>query len=153
MKTGQLHAIQPRETPATVADVVLVKKALTSLLAEETRLMEAMEISKVGDLQDRKLKLTGLLERFMRYLTQHSELLAQLTPQEKRELADVSVEFQKTLHANHRALVAARAVNRSIVTCVTQLIAKKDNNPVYNARGGAFKAYRTPVSLTLNQTI
>jgi hypothetical protein len=153
MKTGQSHTIQPKETPATIADVVLVKKALTTLLAEEASLMEAMQIGKVGELQDRKLKLTGLLERFMRYVVQHSELLVQLTPQEKRELAETSAEFQKTLHANHRALMAARAVNRSIVNCVTQLIAKKDNNPIYNQRGGAFKAYKTPVSLTLNQTI
>ena len=71
MKVRTAYSPPPKETPAAIRDVINVKLSLAELLSEETVFMNAMNIGKVGELQDRKLKLTGLLERYMRYLNNH----------------------------------------------------------------------------------
>jgi len=151
--TSASHARPPKETPATVSDLISVKGALTALLAEETGLMDQMQIGKVGELQERKLKLTNLLERYMRYLTQHKELLLQIKPEEKAELETIADRFNKVMKKNFDTLLVAREVNRSVVKCVTQLFTKKDSNPIYNAHGAVGQYQPSPISVTLNQTI
>jgi hypothetical protein len=153
MMTASGYKPQPKETPATIADLISVKEALAGLLLEETGLMDRMQINKVGELQERKLKLTGLMERYMRYLTQHKEVLAQIRPEEKAELQRVSDIFRTAMKRNYDTLLVAREVNRTVVKCVTQMFTKKDSNPIYNAHGIAGLHKPSPLSVTLNQTI
>ncbi len=152
-KTPFIYSAPMKETPATLNDVIIVKTALAALLIEETSLMDSMQIEKVGQLQERKLKLIGLLERYTRYLTQHQEVLAHTTQEEKATLKITTENFNKAMQKNYDTLLVARAVNGAIVKCVTQNVTKKDNNPIYNARGATGKPYHTPISVTLNQTI
>ncbi len=148
------NATASRETPATVRDVISAKMALIELLVEETSYMNTMQIRKVADLQERKLKLTSLLERYTRYLHNHPEVMAQVTPQDKGELEKISQRFHQVMKINYETLLVARAVNNSIVKCVTQATIKKGHNSTYNAHGAIGNSGRhMPISVTLNQTI
>jgi hypothetical protein len=154
MKEATALKLPPRETPASLRDIIMVKGALAALLSEEADLMDKMQIAKIGELQDRKLKLTGMLERYMRYMRQHPETLARVSPEEKAELHEVSAVFQRAMRRNYDTLLVARAVNRSVVKCVTQMVTRKEQNPIYNARGIAKAPERPlPVSITLNETV
>jgi hypothetical protein len=143
----------PKETAATVRDVINVNLALSEVLAEESRLMETMQIQQVGELQDRKLRLTNLMERYTRYLSQHPEILATITLQERYDLQKAGEIFRSVVRKNYDKLLVARAVNGAVVQCVTGELAKASHNPVYNASGNVKGAYRTSLSMTLNQTI
>jgi hypothetical protein len=146
---------QLQETQASIEDVIAVKKALAGVLEEETMFMDKMQIDKVAALQERKLKLVGLLERYMRYLQKHTELLSDLSEEKKKELMALSEMFSQTMKKNYDTLLVARAVNKTIVTCVTQTMAAKDNNPIYNYKGSASvnSNQHKPISITLNQTV
>jgi hypothetical protein len=149
-------AYQPvlKETPATLRDILTVNASLTALLAEEAELMDRMQLGRVGSLQERKLKLTGMLERYMRYVAKHPEVLANVAQEEKAELRQVAAEFQKVMRKNYNTLLVARAVNKTVVRCVTQVATRRQQNPVYNARGATRHDYRPlPVSITLNETV
>jgi len=152
--TATQHAPTLKETPATLRDIIAVKVTLAALLAEEAEFMDTMQLTRVGMLQERKLKLTGMLERYMRYINKHPEVLAQSTPEDKAELRGVAAQFQEVMKRNYATLLVARAVNRSVVKCVTQVVTRRDSNPIYNARGASKANYRpSPISLTLNETV
>jgi flagellar biosynthesis/type III secretory pathway chaperone len=151
--TASYNPPPQKELPATVRDLIAVKTSLATLMEEESAYIDKMQISKVGELQDRKLKLTGLLERYMRYMHHHKEVLLAITAEEKTELYKIADTFNKAMQRNREKLMIARAVNNTIVKCVTQIVTGKDNNPVYNARGSVGKYHPKPISVTLNQTI
>lgn len=143
-----------KETPATLQDLMTVNIALTELLTQEAAYMDAMELTKVAAVQDRKLKLTSLLERYMHYIHKHPEVLAGVTEEEKKKLREVSQQFQIAMKRNYGTLMVARAVNKTVVKCVTQLVTRKEQNPIYNANGFVKTGYRPlPVSITLNETV
>lgn len=143
----------PKEAVVTVRDLITVNLALSDLLVEETRLMDLMQIGKVGELQDRKLKLTALMERYSRYLGQHPEVLAAITLQERHDLQKAGERFRAAIRNNYDRLLVARAVNHAVVTCVTQEVSKHSSNATYTAAGSVKRLYRAPISVTLNQTI
>jgi len=142
-----------RETPTSVRDLIDVSAALADLLMEETGYMETMQIARVGALQERKLRLTGLLERYTRYLHLHPEIMAAMTPNEKAEFRKISDKMRVAMKANYDKLMVARAVNGAVVKCVTHVLSKRNQNTLYNARGAMGRPTRAPISLTLNQTI
>ena len=142
-----------QETPVTVANLISLRRALANVLAEESDFMDAMQIDKVGELQERKLKLANMLERYTRYLTNHPEVIAGITDAEKSELHAVNEYFNKVMRVNYEKLLVARSVNKAIVTCVTGIFAKKGSNEIYNARGAMYNNYRVPISITLNRVI
>jgi len=153
MKTTTVYTSPNQTTPASVDDIINVTRSLADLLTEETAFLDKMQIDKVGELQGRKLKLTGLLERYMRYVHQNPDMLKPITPALKQAMQKASHDMQMIMKRNYDKLLVARAVNGTVVKCVTQLAAKKDSNPIYNARGFTTAAYQTPISVTLNQTI
>lgn len=143
---------QDREQPVTVRDLITVNLALCDVLEEECRLMDVMQIGKVGELQERKLRIVALLERYTRYLNQHPEVLAAVTPEERQDLRRAGERFRAATRKNYDRLLVARAVNGAVVKCVTQELSKYSYNPTYNAAGNVKGVYR-PISVTLNQTI
>ena len=143
-----------KESPATLNDILSVQKPLTDLLQHEADLMDAMELGKVAELQERKLKLTAMLERYMRYFKQHPDMLAGASPAEKVELKTAADRFADVMKRNYDTLLVARAVNNTVVKCVTQMVTRKQQNPVYNSMGTAKQHYRPiPISVTLNETV
>lgn len=153
LSTPMLPRSQQKETPATVRDLINVNLSLSDVLAEESRLMERMQIDRVADLQERKLRLISLMERYMRYMKQHPEVLAAITPEERLDLQRAGDRFREVSRHNYDKLLVARAVNGAVVTCVTQEIARMNQNPVYTASGNLRGAYKAPISVTLNQTV
>ncbi len=126
---------QQKETPATVRDIINVNLSLSDVLEQETRMMQRM------------------MERYMRYMKQHPEVLAAITPEERSDLNRAGERFREVSRTNYDKLLVARAVNGVVVNCVTQEIARMNQNPVYTATGNVKGAYRAPISVTLNQTI
>jgi hypothetical protein len=153
MTSAPTYSRAPKETPASFNDIITVQSALATLLSEETIFINAMQMNKVAELQDRKLKLTTLLERYTRYMHQHPEVLERITVEEKAKLKETKERFHIAMKKNYDTLLVARSVNRAIVKCVTQSFAAKDSNPIYNARGATKPVYRKPLSLTLNETV
>lgn len=139
----------------TISDIVSVNNALADLLAEETALVGDMQIKKVGEMQDRKLKLTSLLERYTRTFMKNREMFASIAPQDIAALKASEEKLQNESKKNYEKLLVARAVNQAIVTCVTGIHAKKAGNTLYDATGNMYKTARnqSPVSMTLNSVI
>lgn len=142
-----------KEVPATLADIINVNAALGQLLEQETQFMDKMQLTKINEIQERKLKLTAMLERYMRYVGQHPEVVLNATAEEKTEMKKIATSFKSTMKKNYDTLLVARSVNREIVKYVTKTISGRSNNPVYNAHGATIAVKVTPISMTLNQTI
>lgn len=148
-------AVTEKEMTFTLSDIVSVNNALAQLLAEETVLVTELKISKVGELQERKLKLTALLERYTRYFVKNRSAFGTVSEQDMAALKASEEILNKEMKKNYEKLLVARAVNQAIVTCVTGIHAKKAGNTLYNASGVMYKTnrYHAPVSMTLNRVI
>lgn len=151
-QTVQVFPSQPKETRVSVRDLISVNLALSETLAQETQMMESMQIEQVGALQDRKLKLINLMERYTRYLHQHPEVLANITPEERRDLQRAGEIFRDVARKNYDKLLVARAVNRVVVDCVKQEVSRRSHNATYGSAGAVVAPSKTPLSFTLNQT-
>ncbi len=151
--TASAFPPQMMAPPPSVQEVIDVQAALMDVLAEEVLFMDTMQIQRVGLVQERKLKLTALLERYTRYIQEHPEWMEQVTPQQKAKLRQLADTFQDVMRKNYETLLVARAVNRAVVRCVTQAATDKQHNPIYNAAGVAQLRPRATLSVTLNQTI
>lgn len=151
--TNRIYNTQSKEVPVSLSDFITVRKALADVLAEETALLEGMQIDKVGELQERKLKLTALHERQVGYFNKNPQFLSAMGADERAAVIAVNTYFNDTLKQNCKALLVAKEVNKTIVTCVTGIYAKKASNDVYNASGAIYRDTRLPISITLNKTI
>ena len=136
-----------QESQITVSDIILVKNALAEVIEEETTLTESMQIAKVAELQEKKLKLTGLLERYLRNFKKEN-----LTASDVEELIKSEEKFKVIMKKNYDSLLVARAVNLAVVRCVSHIHAGNGNNQIYNFRGVKSNAYKgITMSITLNQ--
>ena len=136
-----------QENQITVSDIIMVKNALAEVIAEETSLTETMQIIKVAELQDKKLKLIGLLERYLRNFKKET-----LTSSDIEDLKNCEEKFKVIMKKNYDTLLVARAVNLTVVKCVSHIHAGRGNNQIYNFRGVKANAYRgITMSMTLNQ--
>jgi hypothetical protein len=143
--------IQPIE--ATVSDVILLERALMTLLAEETSALEASRKEFLPALQERKEKLLRLLNGYQAYLSRHPERIHLMTPPEKQELTTLTPQLEATLERNRLALASACEVNRIVVTCVKRAFMQATTPLAYTRRGG-FAAYgRQSVALSYNQMV
>ena len=80
---------------AEIKDLITTRAALGEVLAAETDFMDKMQLEKVNELQDRKLKLISLLERYMNYIHHNQEAIKNITPQEKADLIAGEEYFNK----------------------------------------------------------
>ncbi|HEU5046975.1 MAG TPA: hypothetical protein VFT64_03945 [Rickettsiales bacterium] len=142
-----------KEVPLTAAMLVSTVNALTAVLEEESGYMDSLQIDMVSAIQDRKLKITALLERYMRHVAKNPQIIAALTPEEKTEMLAADRNLKQAMKANYEKLLVAKNVNNAIVTCVTGIFASRRSNKVYNARGSMYtsESYSPPVSVTLNK--
>jgi|GEM_PF-1017476 len=138
---------------AEIKDLITTRAALGEVLAAETDFMDKMQLEKVNELQDRKLKLISLLERYMNYIHHNQEAIKNITPQEKADLIAGEEYFNKIARKNYDTLLVAKSVNGALVKCVTKSQKDKKFNPTYNYRGAANSNVKTSISITLNQTI
>lgn len=140
-------------TVITISDFIGAADALTAVLEEESGFMETMQINMVGELQDRKLKITSLLERYMRYISKNPQVMANMGAEEKSRLAASDQKLKAAMKVNYEKLLVARSVNNAIVTCVTGIFTSKRGNKTYNSQGTIYSndSYCAPVSMTLNK--
>lgn len=137
----------------TIAEVIEVRKSLADVLVEETGYLTTMQISKVEALQERKLKLTGLLERYTIYLGKNLHLVSGMSLADRDNMKKVNDYFNKAMRENYDKLLVARAINQTIVTCITRIFKNKSGNHAYNARGIMGGNRPVPVSVTLNRVV
>ncbi len=144
-----------KETPITIEALITVTNALAALLAEESQMIGDMKMGAVGELQERKLKLSSLLERYTRHFHKYPEMLMAASYQEKADLRAANDILKKEINVNYEKLLVGRAVNKAIVTCVTGVLSKKASNDLYNASGTMYKGTRNhmPLSVTLNKVV
>lgn len=153
MTQEQVNPQTQKEVQLTAAMLISTVNALTAVLEEETAYMDSLQIEMVGGLQERKLKITALLERYMRHLSKNPQIVAALTAEEKEEMLTADRSLKRAMKINYEKLLVAKSVNSAIVTCVTGIFANRRSNKVYNARGTMYsnENYSPPVSVTLNK--
>ena len=137
----------------TISDVIKARKLLADVLSEETFQLNIMNIAKVAALQELKLSLISQLERYTLILASNMHLISGMTLADKQEMKVVNDYFQKAMQENYEKIMVARAINQTVVTCITNLFASKSNSHAYNNKGVIGGSRVVPISVTLNKVV
>ncbi len=114
---------------------------LISLLDEETSLLRKAKTSEISPLQIRKESLTATLSHYMAVFTRNADEVREYAPESLKDLQNQRGNFQKSIEANHSALVAMQAVSERILQTVAEKVAQKEGGPeVYTPAGGVTNA-------------
>jgi flagellar biosynthesis/type III secretory pathway chaperone len=136
-----------------VMEMVAVTQRLTDLLNEEVVLLEAMQISKAGELQAEKVSLTQVLEAQKRLMDHHPELIENVPDHEREALRESIEEFYIALQKNVRLVAVAKAVNQRVVQAVMDTLAEQQSTGAYTRAGVTATPPRHGISLSLNQRV
>ena len=136
-----------------VTDVITLTARLAQVMAEEVDLLREMKVSKIEALQKEKLFLTGALEAYRKLLERQPELLRAITPQQRKDLEDITRVFNDVLKQNHDRLLVAKEVNHRVVQAIRACVTEKNGQALYNRYGYAATPGSQSLSVTLNKHI
>lgn len=126
---------------------------LAQILAEEVDLLQAMNVSKIGDLQEEKLYLVSALEARKKLIQKNPHLIKNITSGQREELRKVYGVFDRVMQENYRKLQLAKQVNQKIIDIIRQVARDATMSGVYNGFGQAYAFAHNTLSLTLNKRI
>jgi flagellar biosynthesis/type III secretory pathway chaperone len=140
-------------TRVRVPDVITLTARLAQILAEEADHLEAMNITRVGDLQKEKIMLINALEALKKQVAKHPELMDEITEEEREDLEQVVNVFYQILEENYRRLSMARSVNQRVVQAITDAVQEATRGDVYDRKGEAGKPVIASLSMSLNEKV
>ncbi len=136
-----------------VSDFITVIARLALVLAGEADALDRMQIRIVSDMQEEKMRLTSMLEKFKKYYDKYPGELDAIAAADKEDLQTVVNIFTTILQKNHRRLMVARALNGKMIEAIREAVKEASTNKLYNTKGATQFAPRERLSVTLNQVI
>lgn len=145
----------PQEATAAgrIADLLKLTSRLIDVLEREVEMLRKMRPSEMQALQEDKIVLAAAYESQVTALKEHPELLAELNPGLRAELARAGERFQATLAENERALRAARQATEGLLKTVVEALEQRDAPAAYGAAGTGEGAPRPAMALAVNRRL
>ncbi len=135
-----------------VESIIALTARLSQVLAEEADFLSEMKTDKIEQLQKEKIHLLEALEAQKKFIDRNPELLDELTDDECLELAQIIEIFQTVMRENHRRLLIAKEVNRTVVRAISDAASDAAKNGLYDRKGLPEKGEES-ISMSVNQTI
>lgn len=136
-----------------VGEMIEVTARLTDLLNQEVVLLEQMQVTRAGELQQEKMALTQVLEAQKKLIDAQPELIDAVPDAERDQLRHVVETFHTALQRNVRLVAVAKAVNQRVVQAVFDTLAEQQSTGAYTKAGMTASAPKGGVSISLNQQI
>jgi hypothetical protein len=140
----------PAEAAERIARIADTVRRLTSVIAEETRLVRLGSYEAVGRLEGQKGELSGRYMLDVDGLNRNAEAVAAQPSEKVREVAELHAAFRLALEENLLVLGTARSVAESLLRGVAEEVGAKRAPKVYDARGGGYgeRVAAAPISLS-----
>tara|TARA_R110002072_G_scaffold727_10_gene5322 strand:+ start:10984 stop:11475 length:492 start_codon:yes stop_codon:yes gene_type:complete len=159
LTTPQVQTVEkPAPSRSRIPELLQITSRLIKVLEDEIGLLRSMKPTDVQDLQQEKIVLAAAYQAAMEDLHNNPTWLTQLPPQQRRELRQISEQFQKVLNENARALRAARDVTEGLLQHIMQEVKSNNSNPTaYSAQGkmmtGSYAGASVPKPVTLDRSL
>ncbi|NET71309.1 MAG: hypothetical protein F6K62_10385 [Sphaerospermopsis sp. SIO1G2] len=140
---------QPEQMSLEV--ITLLISRLAQLMAQEVDLLDEMNITALGSLQEEKKALIDALEKQKRLMTRRQRLVDTATDEEYEQLQELVTVFNAVMEENHKRLLVAREVNNRVVQAITEMANEHAKHSYYTHTGE--RADDPSVSLSLNRSI
>lgn len=121
-----------------IADLVQITNRLSDLLEHESAVLRARKLAEMETVRADKLTLSAAYETNVRALRSQPEMLADATPELRRQLKAAFDRFEITLAANERGLRAAKEASDQVLRTIADEVARqRSENLAYSANGYA----------------
>jgi hypothetical protein len=141
-----------------VNDLISITSRLAALMGAEVEKLRAHDIKGVEALQGDKAGLARAYETLMRELSRHPDILKDVAPALRAELAGKAEVFHRMLAENEAALRAAKEVNGRVLKAIADAVTEsRKENATYSRSGAAAPGLTgrsaPPASMTINRTL
>ena len=154
MSGDQQAQFQPplssEEAKSLCNNLLITTNELISLLDEETHCLRKANTSSLSALTLRKDALTATLAHHMEKFKTHASDLRSTLPEELKSLEAQRHHFQKSIEANHAALIAMQAVSERLLQTVADKVSAKQNGPSVYTKGGQMTTAGVKRSAAIN---
>ncbi len=147
------------DTVVDMASIVNDMLALKMLLENETEWLKAMQVDKVAEVHDEKIRLIRRLEIQKDLVSRDPSLISQINAEERHYLKELQSEIDNVVHSNFIEVFKAREINRRVVETISQAVCEHEKRASgYDGGGAAYdgsgkSASDEAYAVTLSQTI
>lgn len=137
----------------TLSEIIDVASRLGRILAQETHLLNTMNMKEVAKLQEEKGKLVSALEIQKKILKLDPAIKNGFLPEEIREFENISLMFDEILKENYRQLLRVKEVNRKVVEVIAKAVAESTPSAAGYGPTGIVPSQtlqHTPLSISQN---
>lgn len=140
----------PQEAAERISRIADVVSRLTSVIAEETRLVRAGSYDAAGLLAPEKGELSGRYMLEIDSLAHNAEAVSGQPRADVAEVERLHHDFRAALDENLLVLGTARSVAESLLRGVAEEVAAKQKPETYDARGGVYgqRPSAAPISIS-----
>ena len=142
--------INPREI--NVENVMAMTARLAQLMAQEADFLSEMKVKAIEPLQKEKIWLTRALEMQLARVKKHPELLADISDQERDDMAELFDLFDEVKQENHRRILSAKEANQRMVEAITEVVNEQTKKGIYDHEGNP-DYQKDSMSVTLNEKV
>jgi hypothetical protein len=136
-----------------ISDFITVIARLSQLLAEEAEAIDRLQLRKVGEMQEEKLRLIAMLDKCKKYYDKFPGELETLSAADREDMQSVVAVFNNILQQNFRRVTIARELSRKMVEAIREAVKDASANKLYNGKGMASLAQYDHFPVSLNQVI
>lgn len=128
----------PQEAAERIARIAGTVERLTSVIAEETRLVRVGAYGEAGRLASEKAELSGQYVLDVEGLKSQTEAVAAQGPEAIGEVNELHVAFRAALEENLLVIGTARSVAESLLRGVAEEMGAKSQPSVYDRNGSGY---------------
>lgn len=140
----------PQEAAERIARIATTVERLTTVIAEETRLVRTGAYGAANALAPEKAELSGRYMLDVEGLKQQEAVLAAQAPEAIGEVGELHVAFRAALEENLLVIGTARSVAESLLRGVAEEVGSKSRPSGYDRKGGGYgqRAAAAPIAVS-----
>lgn len=151
---GTLTATMPNA--ATIAsmsagDLLQTLDRMNEILAQESDLLDAMNVKEMPKLHEEKMRLTLVLEAYQQRLAKDPLFLKQVDAKTREELVFSTDDLAFGVSENFRKVSAAKAINQRVLQAVNDVMSEHYRPSTYSRHGTTSTGTEMSLSMNLNQ--
>ncbi len=139
-----------------IADLVQITNRLCDLLELESEILRARKLTEMDAVRQDKIALSAVYETHVRTLRSQPEMLADSTPELRRQLKAAFERLEKVLGENERGLRAAKETSNRVLRAIADEVDRqRRENMAYSPNGHAsvqpIANSQAPVSVAIDE--
>jgi len=124
---------------------------LSDILAQESVMMDTMQLKDLPRLNEEKMKLTAVLEVYQQVMASDPSFVKKADEKTREQLVLLTDDLAFNVEENFRKVSVARAVNSRVMQAIMDVMSEQHRPGTYGRKGQASQNHDFTLSMNLNE--